>query len=272
MDRPEDVSGSTRTTTSYQRESDTRWAHRNLGGAWWLALAVIPLLLAALAAAVRGGAIEKDLDARATAVLQKSGVDGVDVSFSGRDATVAVAPGATVDAATLDRAKGYVADVTGVRIVDVDDADVSASGQTGTDTSSDSSGATPSASSSAAPEECDPAALQAKIDQILGDNKIAFGEASAELAGDSADEVDQVAGLLAPCADVAVTVSGHTDTRGAKSAYSQKRADAVKAALVAGGVADSAITAVGKRDADPLGDNATSEGRILNRYADIVVG
>lgn len=269
MSRPEDASSTTRSTTTYQRESDTRWAHRDLGGGWWLALAAIPLVLAALAAVVSGPGIERDLDARSTAALSAAGLDGVDVAFSGRDATLSVPPGASLTADQLARAKGYVQDVTGVRTVAVDDAGVSASGDATPGAASESASASASESGSAA--DCAPATIQAQIDQILGEDKIAFGEASAELVGASADEVSQVAALLAPCTDLAITVSGHTDTRGAKSPYSQKRADSVKAALVAGGVADAAITALGKGDADPLGDNATREGRILNRYADIVV-
>ena len=99
MDRPDDASATTRTT--YERESDTRWAHRNLGGAWWLALLAVPLLLAALVAAVKGGDIENDLGARSTAALSDAGLNGVDLDFSGRDATISAAEGASLSEADL---------------------------------------------------------------------------------------------------------------------------------------------------------------------------
>jgi len=65
-----------------------------------------------------------------------------------------------------------------------------------------------------------------------------------------------------------VTIIGHTDSRGAESfnqQLSQKRADSVKAALIEGGVQGARITAVGKGEAEPVADNASSEGRAKNR-------
>lgn len=63
-------------------------------------------------------------------------------------------------------------------------------------------------------------------------------------------------------------IIGHTDSRGAESfnqQLSQKRADAVKAALIEGGVQASRITAVGKGEAEPIADNKSAEGRAKNR-------
>jgi hypothetical protein len=92
---------------------DTRFAHRNLGGAWLLSLVVVPLVLAALLTVLRGDTIEADLQERSLTALQAAGLDSVAVEFVGRDALVTGAPG--VSGADLGRAREVVVAVEGVR-------------------------------------------------------------------------------------------------------------------------------------------------------------
>jgi OOP family OmpA-OmpF porin len=69
-------------------------------------------------------------------------------------------------------------------------------------------------------------------------------------------------------------VDGHTDASGteeANLAISRLRADAVRRALVAGGVAAERITVVGSGEASPIADNDTREGRARNRRVEVVV-
>jgi outer membrane protein OmpA-like peptidoglycan-associated protein len=69
-------------------------------------------------------------------------------------------------------------------------------------------------------------------------------------------------------------VEAHTDSQGpeaANLALSQKRADAVKRALVDAGIGAARIRAVGKGEGSPVADNATAEGRGRNRRVEIVV-
>jgi outer membrane protein OmpA-like peptidoglycan-associated protein len=69
-------------------------------------------------------------------------------------------------------------------------------------------------------------------------------------------------------------VEAHTDDQGSDSAnlaLSQRRADAVKKALVDSGIAAARITAVGRGEAAPVADNATAEGRARNRRVEITV-
>jgi outer membrane protein OmpA-like peptidoglycan-associated protein len=262
MDRPEDASQVTRTT--HERSSETRWAHRNLGGPWWLALLVVPLLLAALVSVVKGGDIEADLGSRSLAALKANGLDGVTVDFSGRDATVSAVAGSGLSEADLKQAGDLVAGVDGVRVADVDTAGLAAEPDGTTDPGAEES--TP-----AADPACEATAVQTQIDELLGEDKITFAEGSSVIDASSADEVAKAGALIAGCPDLSVTASGHTDRAGAKGERSQQRADAVKVALEAAGVTTDSIEAVGARDTEPLGDNDTKVGRDMNRYGNIVV-
>ncbi len=74
--------------------------------------------------------------------------------------------------------------------------------------------------------------------------------------------------------DANMTIEGHTDSQGQRQYnmdLGQKRADAVKAQLVARGVAADRIKSVGVGPDRPIADNKSAEGRANNRRVEIIV-
>ena len=110
---------------------------------------------------------------------------------------------------------------------------------------------------------------------VLSNNRISFVTGSAQLDAQSVRAINLVASVVRKClADTGlnVEVGGHTDSQGAEAAnqqLSQARAETVRAALIARGVADAEIVAVGFGEAEPIADNGTAEGRAANRRTTI---
>jgi len=74
--------------------------------------------------------------------------------------------------------------------------------------------------------------------------------------------------------DANITIEGHTDSQGQlqhNMELSQRRAESVKAQLVARGVAADRIKTTGLGPDRPLADNKSAEGRANNRRVEIIV-
>jgi OmpA-OmpF porin, OOP family len=115
--------------------------------------------------------------------------------------------------------------------------------------------------------------------QLLQDGKatiyaITFDFDQAKIKPESKVQLDQIAKLLADHADIKLSINGHTDNQGAPDynhTLSQRRADAVVAALVAGyGVSAERLTAQGFGASTPLTGNDTEEGRAKNRRVELI--
>jgi outer membrane protein OmpA-like peptidoglycan-associated protein len=103
---------------------------------------------------------------------------------------------------------------------------------------------------------------------------IRFRSDSAELDPESGTTLTEVGALLREKASLRLVVEGHTDSTNA-DAYNQdlstRRANAVVAWLVGHGVEASRLKAVGYGRTKPVADNATPQGRALNRRVEIAV-
>jgi outer membrane protein OmpA-like peptidoglycan-associated protein len=107
----------------------------------------------------------------------------------------------------------------------------------------------------------------------LGD--VLFDTGRAELKSGAGRKMDQLGQFLVEHADRRVQIDGFTDSVGTDSYnedLSQRRADAVKAALISRGVQPSRIGTEGYGKAYPVASNNDSGGRQLNRRVEVVIG
>ena len=129
------------------------------------------------------------------------------------------------------------------------------------------------------------ARLQAEVDQLkatptprglvltLGD--VLFETGKAQLSPGSARKLDQLAQFLTDYPERRVQIDGFTDSVGTDSYnqdLSQRRADAVRSALIARGIDPSRIGSQGYGKEFPVAGNVDSGGRQLNRRVEVVIG
>lgn len=106
----------------------------------------------------------------------------------------------------------------------------------------------------------------------LGDVLFAFNK--AELSAQAGPRLDKLANFLKQFPDRKLLIEGYTDSVGSESynqELSERRAMAVRDALVQRGVDTSRIGARGYGKAYPVADNASPEGRAMNRRVEIVI-
>jgi outer membrane protein OmpA-like peptidoglycan-associated protein len=111
------------------------------------------------------------------------------------------------------------------------------------------------------------AEVDASLNELVALEPILFQIGTAVIDAASQPTLDQAIEILKLFPDSSVEIGGHTDSTGDpafNSDLSQRRAQAVLDALVAGGV-ETELTAVGYGPDRPVGDNATPEGRQQNR-------
>jgi len=106
----------------------------------------------------------------------------------------------------------------------------------------------------------------------LGDVLFAFNK--AELSPQAGPRLDKLANFLRQFPDRKLIIEGHTDSVGGDTynqELSERRAQAVQGALVQRGVAPDRITARGYGKTYPVAENASPEGRAMNRRVEIVI-
>ena len=102
---------------------------------------------------------------------------------------------------------------------------------------------------------------------------INFDTGKDTIKPDSTPVLGEVVKLLTENPGLKVSIEGHTDNQGNPKAnliLSQKRAESVKAYLVAKGIDAKRLSAKGWGDTKPIGDNRTEDGRAQNRRVELV--
>ena len=102
----------------------------------------------------------------------------------------------------------------------------------------------------------------------------AFASGQAALTGTAASSVQALAAYLQAGPSASVRIEGHSDNQGAAAAnlaLSQRRADVVRDALVAGGVPRAKVQTVGRGQLQPVADNASAAGRARNRRVEVII-
>jgi outer membrane protein OmpA-like peptidoglycan-associated protein len=107
----------------------------------------------------------------------------------------------------------------------------------------------------------------------LGD--VLFDTGRSELKSGASRKMDQLAQFLVEHPDRRVQIDGFTDSVGSDAfneELSQRRADAVRSALISRGVDSGRIGTEGYGKSYPVASNSDSGGRQLNRRVEVVIG
>ena len=101
---------------------------------------------------------------------------------------------------------------------------------------------------------------------------ITFAVDSTTISPGLQSALDEVAASLQKYPNSLIDVMGHTDSSGSDSYnldLSRRRAESVKGYLVMRGVSGARVATIGYGEQYPRADNATAEGRALNRRVEI---
>ncbi len=115
---------------------------------------------------------------------------------------------------------------------------------------------------------------KAEMDEIKkASEAIYFNTGSAVIKAESYPSLDKLAAIFKANPEVQASIEGHTDSQGKPASnlkLSKDRAAAVKKYLIDKGVAADHLTSEGYGHTKPIADNATPEGRTLNRRVVVV--
>lgn len=99
-----------------------------------------------------------------------------------------------------------------------------------------------------------------------------FDVDKATLRRDSYNQLSELLAYLQRHEEMKAEIAGHTDNTGTDAhnlKLSQDRANAIRNYLVSKGIASQRLTAKGYGSSQPVADNATEEGRQLNRRTEL---
>ena len=103
---------------------------------------------------------------------------------------------------------------------------------------------------------------------------VQFDLDKADIRPDAAVILEEAANQLGQVSGARVSVGGHTDSSGSDAynqSLSERRAGSVRDYLVEKGVDAGRLSTAGYGESQPVADNATAEGRALNRRVELKV-
>jgi len=106
------------------------------------------------------------------------------------------------------------------------------------------------------------------------EDRVLFEVDKSDLQSDRAAIIEKLARNLLGIGIGGSLVEGHTDATGSSDynrSLSLRRAETVKAAMIAAGMAEPAVRVVGLGETDPVDTNDTPEGRQQNRRVVVIV-
>ncbi len=110
--------------------------------------------------------------------------------------------------------------------------------------------------------------------QVMTLSGDSFASGQSQLRPEARANLQRVVEFVGKYPGKSVLIEGHTDSQGSANlnqVLSQRRAEAVREALIQDGVGAARLTAVGIGKDRPIADNTSAEGRARNRRVEIVV-
>ncbi|MGF1547851.1 MAG: OmpA family protein [Thiotrichales bacterium] len=103
-------------------------------------------------------------------------------------------------------------------------------------------------------------------------SEVSFDVGKADIKPAFYGSLDKLADVIAQYDQTTVSIVGHTDSTGSDASnqiLSERRAASVGSYLIQRGVSASRISTSGRGESEPRGDNATADGRQINRRVEV---
>ncbi|MBO0936508.1 OmpA family protein [Fibrella sp. HMF5335] len=118
------------------------------------------------------------------------------------------------------------------------------------------------------------AAKNGKTPKVFTFDNLTFDTNSARITDKARTNVDDLIQIMQAYPTLAIRIEGNTDSTGddaINDPLSGERAEAVKEALIKGGISADRIATRERGDSKPVASNATPDGREKNRRIDVIV-